>query len=965
MKYFNESCRNIKNSIVGTIMKIFSIEYEKYRPDIFDIYSLIKKDITYIKDKDDNVKNLLTILQKIREPDMVSILKQKINGSDYIMYKMVILKALLFYGYFTLYERLSYEFKIYEHQIFPLRENNEDTFGTIIERCMHRFNFNEWSNLLIVQHIYNNYMSKKKYTNLYINLHILNIKPNDEKKKEMEELYDKHMTEVFKDIDYNDNVNNFLLYMKKESEDISNTLKEKNNMKTGWDNFHINYDDIYDKHDEKDLSLIRKTILKLDNSVIRDMNINLAILLNDMFWKHKNRCKGVNYNHMKVKYADNTIKEFNIQKNPIIDLHKPIGSIVKGLIKNDDIMISKGHTNINTLDYIIPINIHLDVILQNSLHFVYTSTLIKCAEKMDKKGIIYHRDITYNRKKETIKIKIGLISNSYFYLNVDISYLRYHEITLKDIIYFIYRNYKSELNKSVRSNIEKRSFLFFDCLLVNEYNTFFYNNSTKKLIKETSFNKLISQLYNINLNDPEYIIKSTINYYNHRKSNMPLISLVTISHTIHERWNGIKKQTDYILQPSINNYSDEYNEELIDPSKLKFKNPSLNIKENMNRIIMRNRYEGYQYRLVKCFDFLHKKNISYYKDQHTTNLFDQIIIPAVFIHLKNDDISKINIKLALEDRKIKFNIITDIMNLQIYENQIFTLTDFMYLIFRWLETYISFNDRDHCTFLTDRTQISQYDLVLSIETGKDKINILYKNNEGVIKFIFQNILKNHQVNQYTSEFLMSAIKLNKLKLFFVLKDELKYIFPDIPEGLYFHLKESNYKIINCLKYLDGKNVKLLENNIYDDSYVPVKIKFMNVTVIYRIKKDNFKNIIYNFTKYEVLKHYGKQLFTRFISPINDIENKFRYLFLRDLSYYIDIPRDIKRDKDDFMVSMDSNVYNALNEKHNIYMNNYSSIIEKMITYMNVTYTEPVFIVCVVSYNIMQFIFYMYNKMSLY
>lgn len=140
---------------------------------------------------------------------------------------------------------------------------------------------------------------------------------------------------------------------------------------------------------------------------------------------------------------------------------------------------------------------------------------------------------------------------------------------------------------------------------------------------------------------------------------------------------------------------------------------------------------------------------------------------------------------------------------------------------------------------------------------------------------------------------------------------------------------------------------------------------MNVTVIYRIKKDNFKNIIYNFTKYEVLKHYGKQLFTRFISPINDIENKFRYLFLRDLSYYIDIPRDIKRDKDDFMVSMDSNVYNALNEKHNIYMNNYSSIIEKMITYMNVTYTEPVFIVCVVSYNIMQFIFYMYNKMSLY
>ncbi|EUT81246.1 hypothetical protein PFAG_04462 [Plasmodium falciparum Santa Lucia] len=952
MKYFNESCRNIKNSIVGTIMKIFSIEYEKYRPDIFDIYSLIKKDITYIKDKDDNVKNLLTILQKIREPDMVSILKQKINGSDYIMYKMVILKALLFYGYFTLYERLSYEFKIYEHQIFPLRENNEDTFGTIIERCMHRFNFNEWSNLLIVQHIYNNYMSKKKYTNLYINLHILNIKPNDEKKKEMEELYDKHMTEVFKDIDYNDNVNNFLLYMKKESEDISNTLKEKNNMKTGWDNFHINYDDIYDKHDEKDLSLIRKTILKLDNSVIRDMNINLAILLNDMFWKHKNRCKGVNYNHMKVKYADNTIKEFNIQKNPIIDLHKPIGSIVKGLIKNDDIMISKGHTNINTLDYIIPINIHLDVILQNSLHFVYTSTLIKCAEKMDKKGIIYHRDITYNRKKETIKIKIGLISNSYFYLNVDISYLRYHEITLKDIIYFIYRNYKSELNKSVRSNIEKRSFLFFDCLLVNEYNTFFYNNSTKKLIKETSFNKLISQLYNINLNDPEYIIKSTINYYNHRKSNMPLISLVTISHTIHERWNGIKKQTDYILQPSINNYSDEYNEELIDPSKLKFKNPSLNIKENMNRIIMRNRYEGYQYRLVKCFDFLHKKNISYYKDQHTTNLFDQIIIPAVFIHLKNDDISKINIKLALEHRKIKFNIITDIMNLQIYENQIFTLTDFMYLIFRWLETYISFNDRDHCTFLTDRTQISQYDLVLSIETGKDKINILYKNNEGVIKFIFQNILKNHQVNQYTSEFLMSAIKLNKLKLFFVLKDELKYIFPDIPEGLYFHLKESNYKIINCLKYLDGKNVKLLENNIYDDSYVPVKIKFMNVTVIYRIKKDNFKNIIYNFTKYEVLKHYGKQLFTRFISPINDIENKFRYLFLRDLSYYIDIPRDIKRDKDDFMVSMDSNVYNALNEKHNIYMNNYSSIIEKMITYMNVTYTEPVFIVCVVKHTVL-------------
>ncbi|SBS90419.1 hypothetical protein PMALA_029690 [Plasmodium malariae] len=941
MKKYMYACYTFKNGIVGTIMKIFSIEFEAYRPEIFDIYLLLKKELTYLEDKDDNIKNTLSILRNISEPDINTILRERLFDRYYNIKKNIILKALLFYGYFSIYEHLSYEFKLYELENFPLKEMNNDTFETIINRCMERVNFSEFSNLLLVQHIYNNYQKEKIYSNIYINLYTVEDSIYNIDTDKITSFISNNNKNRFIDIDFKGKYN-FLLYMRKEAMESRAYHTNLNELKTP--PLNVDYRSIRLATNEYNIPFINSFIIRIDNFAIKDIDINLAVLLNNIFWSLKGKCKCINYTHIQEEFEKNDLLSEDKIRITQIDLHKPIGTVLKELINEESELSVNENKQFNVLSFK-PMNIQLDIVLRNSLHLIDRKTVISCARKLNKKAEIYIPSISSIRKNETVKIKIDLGSSKFFYLSFNISLLRSQEILVKDIVYFLYRNYKSELDRtiaysSIRRNKNRSK---FNCLLMNEYNTFFYNNLTGNLIKETSFNKVISLLYNIELMEPNYVIKASMNYYNNRGRDNGLLRLVTIHNVIYEKRGVDSNEAEYFLELSNGVYSEESNQN-IDSDKLKLsKQDCLRVRKEKNMIRVNDEESSYHYGTVECLHFLNKKVIPFFNDYNTTNVFDQIVIPSSFIFINKDKKGK-NGNFIHSTKTVNFNIVSNIMNLQKYQKEMYTSSDFLYSILQWFLLDKPYDKNDRCNFITHKSNTSIYDMVLSITTAKETKHILYKNNEDVIKFLFYIILKDHDINQYTSEFIMSAIKMHNLKISFVLKNESNYIFPDIQNLDSQFNESSNVRVINCLKQLNGKNVTLLGDGFDEELYIPLSVNFLNKNIIYRISKDTFNKMIYNFTSHEITMKYSKELFKCILSPLTEIEIKFRYLFLSDLSYYVDIPNKLKKNNKSFLVTMNPTFYENLNEKCNFHGNNCSSAVEEIISYINSTFMEPVFVV---------------------
>ncbi|SBT82373.1 conserved Plasmodium protein, unknown function [Plasmodium ovale] len=1018
MQTYVNACYNFKNGVIGTAMKTFSIEFEKYRPDIFDMYLLLKKKLTHLKDKDDNIRNTLYILQGFSEPDIKKILKDNIYGTSYHIKKMTILKSLLFYGYFSIYERLSYEFKLYELQHFPLSEQNKDTFESVVITCMLRDNFNELSHLLLAQHIYDNYQKGTEYTNIFVNLYTVNDTVYFIDTKKITNLINRNIKNRFKNIDFKKE-QNFLLYMKKKSMQRSTSFRHGHELSMV--PLRPSYDSIHLMSYENKLPFIGTFVIKIDSFTIRDMNINLATLLNNSFWNLKNKCKCVNYTHMQVEYGKNiTSSEYNI-KDTRVDLHKPIGTLLKDLVKEESSFSDNKNDQFNVHTFK-PLNIHLDVILRNSLHLIDKKILVKCAKKLKKHTNTFMPTVSHARKNETVKIKIGLGPSTFFYLSFNISLLRSQNIFLKNIIYFIHKYYNSKMNKNVANfnigGVNNRQ--KFNCQQMNEHNTFFYNNTTKSIIKETSFNKVLSALYNIDFMEPSYVIKAALNYYNHRDQDGILLSLVTICSVIYkkEKKAGNTKEFEYFLEPPYGIYSEEHPRDLDNAAgdntgdvadgnkeyasvedtgvvedntgysvedkvgdvaegsrsnvvgeatgedRIKIsKKDYAKLRRGKNVIKATGKNVNYYYGTVECLHFLNKKVISFFNDNNTTNVFEQLVIPSAYIFVSKKKTLK-NGDTAYITETVDFSIVSDIMNLQKYENEMYTLSDFMHLILQWLTMDKPYDTKNKCNFLSHKKNNPEYDMVLGVTTESGRKHILYENNEGLVKFLFYNILKNQEFNQYTTGLLMSAIKLHNLKIYFLLKDELSRIFPGLGNPHNKPEEGSNKQFVSCLKQLKGKNVTLLGGSINQEMYIPLSLKFLNKNIVYTIPKDTFKKLIYNFSNNKVDAHYRDELFTYTLSPITEIENKLRHLFLADLRHYVDIPNELINNDKLFLVTMNKTFYESLREKCSVHRINCLNDVEEIIFQKNSSFTEQIFIVKnVMSYFLRAKIRGVLNKMK--
>ncbi|EUD68900.1 serine/threonine protein kinase [Plasmodium inui San Antonio 1] len=1053
-KNYINACYYVKNRVVGTAMKTLSIEHEAYRADLFDMYLLNKAKLTYLVDKDDNVKNLMSILQGFSSPDCRVILNDRIYGKWYSVRKMVLLKALLFYGYFSLHERLSYEFKLYELQNFPLSEDNNDTFETVVERCMEREHFSEFSNLLLAQYIYDNYHEGNQYTSIFINFYAVNKTVYDIDTNKVTNLMRRYIKQSLSNIDFK-TADNFLLYMKRKQlyRDVDGIELAPLKMDKS------NYPDL---HGQK-VPLINSFVLKIDKFVIKDMNINLAVLLNNTFWGMKNKCKCVNYTHLHVRRGRSDLPHGHVSGNQMIDLHKPLGTVLREIIPNYFDMNSHPNDLLSWSTFK-PSKIHLDIVLRNSLHLIDRSTLIACSKRLSKVAPVYSPKITSSHKREMMKIKVGLGSSKYFYLSFNISVLRSKEITLKNVIYFIYRNYKSKLDRNVTySNVGgKKRRKKFNCLAMSEKNTFFYNNVTGNLIKETSLNRVISALYNVDLMEPSYVIKAALNYYNNRGKNSVLLRLVTVCNYVRERRKGSNaRESEFVLEPSAGVYSDEsgqtsngeqvkvertdaerteeksrvaeskyvesadekrteaerideeqahdeatgLEEETDEPTDVDPENsePTTNerpqdeitfveplrdeitnsdvpteetpnpqppnkehtkdepthdkqtnlvLSQNESSFLQRkknvikaiNKDGAYHYGTVECLHFLHKKVINFFHDSNMTNAFDQIAIPSEYTYINKKKKLR-NGRFQYSTKTINFNIISNVMNLQRYEKEMYTLVDFMNLIIQWLVEQRPFHIKNKCNFLSCCSHSLQFGMVLSITTERGVRHVLYKNDQGLMKFLFYNILKDHQSRRHASDLIASAIKLYNLKVTFFLRDEIGVIFPDLqslvnpPEKI-----ESLPPFTDCLKQLKGKNVTLYGDEASQGIYVSFIVKFVNKNIMYRISKDTFNKIIYYFNDDEVSKNKGRNLNNHVLSSVPEIEDKFRHVFLSELSYYVNISTELKKRNKSFPVTMNPKFYEILSQKCNLHERNCSYAVEEMISNVNGTFREPVFVV---------------------
>ncbi|ANQ09398.1 Serine/threonine protein kinase [Plasmodium coatneyi] len=1002
-KNYINACYHFKNGLVGTAMKTLSIEREAYRADLFDMYLLNKEKLTYLEDKDDNVKNLMSILQGFSSPDCKVILNERIYDKWYSVRKMVLLKALLFYGYFSLHERLSYEFKLYELQNFPLKEDNSDTFETVVKRCMERAHFNEFSNLLLAQYLYDNYHEGNQYTSIFINFYAVNKTVYNIDTNGVTNLMRRYIKQSLSKIDFK-TADNFLHYMKRKELHRDIDVIELAPVKMD----KSNYLDLY----EHNVPLINSFVIKIDKFVIKDMNINLAVLLNNTFWGMKNKCKCVNYTHLHVRSRRSNLPQGNISGKQMIDLHKPVGTLLREIIPNSFEMENNPNDLLSWRNFK-PSNIHLDVVLRNSLHLIDRSTLIACSKRLSKVAPIYSPNITSSDKSEMMNIKVGLGSSKYFYLSFNISLLRSKEISLKDLIYFIHKNYKSQLDKNVTySNVGgKNRRGIFNCLAVSEQNTFFYNNVTGNLIKETSLNRVISALYNVDLMEPSYIIKAALNYYNNRGKNSVLLSLVTLCNSVRERRKGTNgRKSEFVLEPSAGVYSDgvertgngeqvelertdaeringehqhdettvlkqttdestyvepqhsepttgEHAQEEITnvgppndehrhdvPPVVLSPNESSFLQRKKNVIKTIDKDGAYHYATVECLHFLHKKVINFFHDSNVTNAFDQIAIPSEYKYINKRKQLK-NGNFQYSTKTINFNIISNVMNLQRYEKELYTLADFMNLIIQWLVEQGPFDIKNKCNFLSCSNHRSQFGMVLSITTEKGVKHVLYKNDEGLMKFLFYDILKDHQSRRYSPELIASAIKLYNLKVTFFLRHEIGGIFPDL-QSLVNPLEEMTPlpPFTDCLKQLKGKNVTLYGDEANQGMYVSFILEFVNKNIMYRMSKNTFNKIIYYFNDQEVSKNEQSNLQKHVLSSIPEIEDKFRHVFLRELSYYVNIPTELKKGNKSFSVTMNAKFYEILRQKCNMPERNCFYDVEEVLSNVNGTFTEPVFFV---------------------
>ncbi|CAA9990817.1 conserved Plasmodium protein, unknown function [Plasmodium knowlesi strain H] len=1049
-KNYMNACYHFKNGVVGTAMKTLSIEHEPYRLNLFDMYLLNKEKLTYLVDKDDNVKNLMSILQGFSTPDCKVILNDRIYGKWYSVRKMVLLKALLFYGYFSLHERLSYEFKLYELQNFPLSEDNNDTFETVVTRCMQRAHFNEFGNLLLAQYIYDNYHEGNQYTSIFINFYAVNDTVYYIDTNKVTNMMRRYIKQSLSKIDFK-TADNFLHYMKRKELSTYMDMVELTPVKMDKSNY-------LDLH-EHNVPLINSFVIKIDKFVIKDMNINLAVLLNNAFWGVKNKCKCVNYTHLHVRNRKSDLPKGHISGEKMIDLHKPVGTLLREMIPNNINMERDNNPN-DLLSWrtFKENKIHLDVVLRNSLHLIERRTLIACSKGLNKVAPVYSPNITNDHENEMMKIKVGLGSSKYFYLSFNISLLRSEEITLKNVIYFIYKNYKSQLDRNVTySHVgRKNKRRNFNCLMVNEQNTFFYNNVTGNFIKEISLNKVISALYNVDLMEPSYVIKAALNYYNNRAKNSILFSLVTICNSVRERRNGRNaRKSEFVLESAPGVYSggegqtgngeevqveqtnvertnvertnmertnvERINEEhtqdeitiVKPPTDESTNNESINnesinnestnnestnveptndepptdepptgepptgepptdepptgepptgepptddspfmpsekelsfLQRQKNVIKTIDKNGAYHYGTAECLHFLHKKVINFFHDSNMTNAFDQITIPSEYKYINKKKRLK-NGTFQYSTRTINFNIISNVMNLQRYEKELYTLADFINLIIQWLVKQGPFDIKNKCNFLSCSTHNSHFGMVLSITTEKGVKHILYKNDEGLMKFLFYNILKDRESRQYIPELIASAIKLYNLKVTFFLRDEIGGIFPDLQSLL--NLPEETPPLppfTDCLKQLKGKNVTLYGDEESQAMYVSFILEFVNKNIMYRISKDMFNKIIYHFNNQEVNKNEGGNLRKDVLSSIPEIEDKFRHVFLSELSYYVNISTELKKRNKSFSVTMNPKFYEILSQKCNEYEGNCFYHVQEIISNVNGTFTEPVFVV---------------------
>ncbi|CAI7723377.1 protein kinase domain-containing protein, putative [Plasmodium vivax] len=1072
-KNYINACYYFKNGVVGTAMKTLSIEHEAYRPNLFDMYLLNKEKLPYLVDKDDHVKNLMSILKGFSTPDCRAVLNDRIYNKWYSVRKMVLLKALLFYGYFSLHERLSYEFKLYELQNFPLSEDNGDTFETVVRRCMERTHFNEFSNLLLAQYVYDNYHKGDQYTSIFVNLYAVNETVYDIDTNRVTNLMRLYIKQSLSKIDFK-SADNFLLYMRRKELHRNIGGAELTPVKID----KSNYLDLY----EQKVPLINSFVIKIDKFVIKDMNVNLAVLLNNAFWGVKNKCKCVNYTHLHVRRGRSDLPQGHVSGKQMIDLHKPVGTVLRGIIPNHFEMQNNPNDLLSWSTFK-PSNIHLDVVLRNSLHLIDRSTLIACSKRLSKIAPVYSPNITSAHKGEMMKIKVGLGASTYFYLSFNISLLRSKEISLKDVIYFIYKNYHSQLDKNVTySNVGgKNRRANFNCLAMSEQNTFFYNNVTGNLIKETSLNRVISALYHVDLMEPSYVVKAALNYYNNRGKNSVLLRLVTVCNAVSERRKGgHARESEFVLEPSAGVYSDgagrsrsgeqvgvesrevgsrevesaemesidveSTDEERIDEESTYLEPPTdepagleqpadepagieqpsvehtdleppvdeptdveppnseptqdevttvepltdepltaapltaepltaepltaepltaepltaeplaeeppvvLSPKESsflqrQKNVIKATHKDGaYHYGTVECLSFLHKKVVHFFHDGSITNAFDQIAIPSAYTYIYKKKKLK-NGKFQYSTKTVNFNIISNVMNLQRYEKEMYTLADFMNLIIQWLVEQGPFDIKNKCNFLSCSSHGSQFGMALSITTERGVKHAIYKNDEGLMKFLFYNILKDHQSRRYAPELIASAIKLYNLKVTFFLRDEIGGIFPDLQTSVAPPEEAAALPpFTDCLKQLKGKNVTLFGDEASQGMYVSFILKFVNKNIMYRISKDTFNKIIYYFNDQEVSKNDGRNLHNHVLSSLPEIEDKFRHVFLSELSYYVNIPTELKKKKKSFSVTMNPKFYEILSQKCNLHERNCSYAVEEMISNVNGTFVEPVFVV---------------------
>ncbi|VTZ70889.1 conserved Plasmodium protein, unknown function [Plasmodium chabaudi chabaudi] len=959
IKKYVKDCHSLKYGIIGTIMKIFSIEFEKYRPQIFDIYLLFKNKLAYLKNKESKNEDTLSILQKISEPDIDKILKERIHSKFYNINKMVLLKTLIYYGHFTLHERLSYEFKMYELQYFPLSEDSEDTFETVIIKSMNRTDFNEFSNLLLIQDIYNNYQREVEYSNIHINLYIVRDAIYTIDTAQLNNIINRDVIKKYRQIDFKNRMD-FRLYKRKKNklnQIIDNELK--------FSILNPDYKSIFHMKFEYKHPIINSFIIKVDNYIKRDMGIKLAVVLNEMFWGLKNNCKCINYTHMHAYYQDNnSILNYGNEQNRLIDLHKPIGNIFNNFSQNN--------IDISNADATNPMDIHLDILLRNSVYLIDKKILLHCGKRLKGEGNTYMPSLSSMRKNKTIKIKIGINSSMFFYLSFNLSLLRSQEIHLKNIIYYIYKKYKSKLDKQFsfpyiigKINGKDRP---FNCLMVNENNTFFYNNVTKKIVKETSLNKLIFALYNVDIMDPSYIVKSSINYYNHRENDSILLSIVTICNVIYNEKNennNNKNESDYFFKNPNDlyfddNQKDEYNNGINISKKEALKNIK---KNNKNIITITHKNSTYYYRVVNCLSFLNNEVITFHNDDNITNVFDKIIIQSSIIFGNQTNKLRKNHTNIHINKTINFNIISNIVNLQKYEDQMHTLPDFIYEIFHWAILNLQHNGESKCTYLFNRQNASMFNMILGITTKEGRKFILYKHTEGLITFLFYNILKNQESNKYTSEKLEMAIKLHNVKIYFIIRDKTNRAYPFFSNIFKMPKRGPQENFVKCLKQLKGKNVNLLGDVVNEDLYIPIKIKFMNKNIVYNMSKNTFYKLIYNFNNNKVDIRYRKELPIHALSNLHEIQNKFQFLFLKCLRHYIDIPNKLIKNDNLFSVKISQMFYKKLNKENFIHKNNHSHTVDQMITYINSIFTDNVFTIEHFCLNIFNCILFFPNAIT--